>query len=100
MNKQFRLGLALCALVCAACGQQNNEQPAPLAMEAVTPVVSVTPAVRQMVPQDAVYSSTVQANVVNNIAPQSAGRIQKLNVEVEDFVSASSSRTTRPSSPA
>ena len=88
MNKQFRLGLALCALVCAACGQQNNEQPAPLAMEAVTPVVSVTPAVRQMVPQDAVYSSTVQANVVNNIAPQSAGRIQKLNVEVGDFVSA------------
>ncbi len=88
MNKQFRLGLALCALVCAACGQQNNEQPAPLAMEAVTPVVSVTPAVRQMVPQDAVYSSTVQANVVNNIAPQSTGRIQKLNVEVGDFVSA------------
>ena len=56
-------------------------------MGPTTPVVSVTAAVRQMVPQEAVYSSTVQANVVNNIAPQSAGRIQKLNVEVGDFVS-------------
>ena len=89
MNKQVRLGLALCALVCAACGQQNNEPSSPFPpMGPTTPVVSVTAAVRQMVPQEAVYSSTVQANVVNNIAPQSAGRIQKLNVEVGDFVSA------------
>ena len=57
-------------------------------MGPTTPVVSVTSAVRQAVPQDAVYSSTVQANAVNNIAPQSGGRIQKLNVEVGDFVSA------------
>ncbi len=82
------MGLALCALVCAACGQQKTEKPAAFPMEAVTPVVSVTPAVRQMVPQNEVYSSSVQANVVNNIAPQSGGRIQKLNVEVGDFVSA------------
>jgi len=88
MNKQIRMGLALCALVCAACGQQKTEEPAAFPMEAVTPVVSVTPAVRQMVPQNEVYSSSVQANVVNNIAPQSGGRIQKLNVEVGDFVSA------------
>ena len=89
MNKQVRLGLALCALVCAACGQQNNEPSSPFPpMGPTTPVVSVTAAVRQSVPQEAVYSSTVQANVVNNIAPQSAGRIQKLNVEVGDFVSA------------
>ncbi|MCR4823868.1 MAG: efflux RND transporter periplasmic adaptor subunit [Bacteroidales bacterium] len=88
MNKQVRMGLALCALVCAACGQQKTEKPAAFPMEAVTPVVSVTPAVRQMVPQNEVYSSSVQANVVNNIAPQSGGRIQKLNVEVGDFVSA------------
>ena len=83
------MGLALCALVCAACGQNNAGAPAPgpMMMGATTPVVSVTSAVRQAVPQDAVYSSTVQANAVNNIAPQSGGRIQKLNVEVGDFVS-------------
>ena len=90
MNKQVLMGLALCALVCAACGQKKTGEaavdPMMAAMNA-TPVVSVTSAVRQAVAQDAVYSSTVQANAVNNIAPQSGGRIQKLNVEVGDFVS-------------
>lgn len=80
---------ALCALVCAACGQKKTETPAAVpAAAAATPVVTVTSAVRQQVPQDAVYSATVMANVVNNIAPQNGGRIQKLNVEVGDFVSA------------
>ncbi len=83
--------LALGALVLSACGQKKSSAPAVDPMMAAmnaTPVVSVTTAVRQQVPQDAVYSSTVQANVVNNIAPQSGGRIQKLNVEVGDFVAA------------
>ncbi|MBQ9451621.1 MAG: efflux RND transporter periplasmic adaptor subunit [Bacteroidales bacterium] len=79
--------LALCTLL-SACGQQKTEETPAFPAEPVTPVVSVATAVRQQVPQDAVYSSTVQANVVNNIAPQSGGRIQKLNVEVGDFVSA------------
>ena len=57
-------------------------------MEPQTPVVSVASATRQKVAQDAVYSATVQANVVNNIAPQTGGRIVKLNAEVGDFVSA------------
>ena len=48
--------------------------------------VTVTVTARQQVPQTGVYSSTVQANVVNNIASQTAGRIRTLNVEVGDFV--------------
>lgn len=40
------------------------------------------------VPQDEVYSSTVQAYAINNIVPQSGGRIKKINVEVGDFVRA------------
>ena len=50
------------------------------------PLVSVIEASFENVPQNTLYSSTVQANVVNNIAPQSGSRIQKLNVEVGDFV--------------
>ena len=87
MNKQVCMVLALCTLL-SACGQQKTEETPAFPAEPVTPVVSVATAVRQQVPQDAVYSSTVQANVVNNIAPQSGGRIQKLNVEGGDFVSA------------
>ena len=88
------MGLALCVLALAACGRgRNASAPAgpgpmgPMGMEDRTPVVSVATATRQKVAQDAVYSATVQANVVNNIAPQTAGRIVKLNVEVGDFVS-------------
>ena len=88
------MGLALCVLALSACGRgQNASAPAgpgpmgPMGMEDRTPVVSVATATRQKVAQDAVYSATVQANVVNNIAPQTSGRIVKLNVEVGDFVS-------------
>lgn len=83
------MGLACCALLCAGCGQQKSQAPeaAPMAAAAPsTPLVSVASAVRQRVPQDAVYSASVQANVINNIAPQTAGRIQKLHAEVGDFV--------------
>ena len=55
--------------------------------EAKTPLVEVYSANYQTVSHETVYSSTVQANVVNNISPQAAGRIRKLNVEVGDFVS-------------
>ena len=48
--------------------------------------VKVMAAAKQDVRQDGVYSATVQAFAVNNIAPQSGGRIQKINVEVGDFV--------------
>ena len=86
MNKSI---LFAAAVLLAGCGQQsqNNNAATTAAPAEVVPTVSVITAARENVPQTAVYSSTVQANVVNNIAPQSSGRIQKLNVEVGDFVS-------------
>ena len=90
MNKHILMAAALCALLCASCAPRNNASAPPFPMKDpnAVPVVTVTAAVRQQVSQDAVYSATVQANAVNNIAPLSSGRIQKLNVEVGDFVSA------------
>ena len=72
----------------AGCGSQNNQAPATqqASQEQQAALVSVVAAARENVPQTSLYSSTVQAKVVNNIAPQGAGRIQKLNVEVGDFV--------------
>lgn len=49
--------------------------------------ISVAEAVMQDVPQSEVYSSTVEAFAVNNIAPQTGGRIDKIKVDVGDFVS-------------
>lgn len=87
MNKT--LSLIAAAVVLAGCGfrtpgQQAQQQAAPQEQQA--PLVSVITAARENVPQTSVYSSTVQANVINNIAPQSGGRIQKLNVEIGDYV--------------
>ena len=87
MNKSSLFVAAL--LIAAGCGSQNNQSPAAQQgpQEPQVALVSVVSAARENVPQTSLYSSTVQAKVVNNIAPQSAGRIQKLNVEVGDFVS-------------
>lgn len=49
--------------------------------------ISVAEAVMQDVPQSEVYSSTVEAFAVNNIAPQAGGRIEKIRADVGDFVS-------------
>ena len=88
MNRTTTLAAVL--LLLAGCSNQGaggaqNSAAAPAV--AAKPLVSVVSAAFENVPQASVYSSTVQANVVNNIAPQSGGRIQKLNVEVGDFVS-------------
>lgn len=77
------------ALIVCACGQNpaaNKAEEAPV-VEQLT-LVEVQAAAFATVPQDGVYSSTVQANILNNIAPQTGGRIEKINVEIGDFVSA------------
>lgn len=87
MNR-INANIFLAALCCACSG---NPSVAPSqeenAKEALA-VVSVKTVETENVVKDGVYSATILANAINNIAPQSAGRIQKLNVEVGDFVSA------------
>ena len=82
--------IALAALVLAGCGQkkdsQSQAQQAAMAAQPKAQTVKVRPAAKQEVKQDGSYSATVQAFAVNNIAPQSGGRIQKINVEVGDYV--------------
>ncbi|MBR0299376.1 MAG: efflux RND transporter periplasmic adaptor subunit [Bacteroidales bacterium] len=80
--------IALAAILLAGCSQKKNsrEASASAAAQPQVQAVKVISASKQDVKQDGTYSATVQANVVNNIAPQSGGRIQKINVEVGDFV--------------
>ena len=93
MKNCFRtVSLAALALVMASCGNFAGKSKAAAETaaeeEVVLPKVSVATAVKREVPQTGVYTSTVQANVVNNIAPQSSMRIKKIRVEIGDFVSA------------
>ena len=78
--------LAAAALVCG-CGVKKKNEPAAVTEERI-PVVSVSAVERRDVAHSEVYSSTVLANVTNNIAPQTGARIQKIRAEVGDFVSA------------
>lgn len=86
MNNRLVLGaFALVALLSSCAGGNKNE--AEIVIEKATPKVGVMTAQTQTVVYEQTYSSTVQANVINNISGQTAGRIRKLNVEVGDFVS-------------
>lgn len=77
--------LAGAAVAAISCGSKTASTTA--AQVERTYKVETYVTASQDVPQDEVYTSTVQAYVVNNIVPQSAGRIKKINVEVGDFVS-------------
>ena len=50
------------------------------------PVIEVTEVFSREVSQETVFTGTVEADVVNNIAPQQPSRIKAINVEVGDHV--------------
>ena len=89
MKTIFRTIMIAGAVVAAAgCGNSGNKEAQQTATEVVieNPVVSVEQVHVREVPQIATYTSTVQAYVKNNIAPQMTGRITKINAEIGDFV--------------
>ena len=85
MNRYILLASALIVAGCAS-NSQGGQSAQMAAMPESKPVVSVIDAAYETVPQTTLYTGTVEAKVVNNIAPQSSARIQKLNVDVGDFV--------------
>ena len=77
--------LAMTALL-AACGGKTQETQATVTVEEVKPAVKVAQVYVRPVDQVRDYVGTVEAEVKNNIAPQSMGRINKIYVEVGDHV--------------
>ena len=87
MKTIFRTILVAGAVVLTAgCGSTAGKKTETAEVAVADPTVSVEQVYVRAVPQDAVYTSTVQAYVKNNIAPQMAGRITKINAEIGDFV--------------
>lgn len=70
--------------VLMSCGQQQQNVQQQVIEE--TPKVTVTTVNAEYVPQLSVYPTTIEADIVNNIAPQSASRISKIYVEIGDKV--------------
>ena len=86
MKQNFIL-LASAALALVSCGGRSTQTaPAFGAGETVVPTVEVTVAAARDVADESTYAATVQAYAVNNIMPQTGGRIRKINVEVGDYV--------------
>lgn len=83
--KKFVIFASVLALAFTSC--KNNEDKKQQVEEKI-PLVEVVSAVVENVVDDQTYSSTVQPWAKNNIAPQSAGRIDDLLVEVGDYVQA------------
>lgn len=88
MKTIFRTMSVVAAVALAAgCGSSNSKTAEQTTVtEEVVPTVSVAQVSLREVPQEATYTSTIQAFVKNNIAPQTAGRISKILVDVGDFV--------------
>ena len=78
--------VAVAVIMTAGCGNTSSKKTETVEVTVADPTVSVAQVFVREVPQEAVYTSTVQAYVKNNIAPQMAGRITKINVEIGDFV--------------
>ncbi|MBO5497961.1 MAG: efflux RND transporter periplasmic adaptor subunit [Bacteroidales bacterium] len=87
MKTIFRImPIAVAVLLAAGCGNTKNKAVEETVVEEVVPTVSVTQVSIREVPQEATYTSTIQAYVKNNIAPQTAGRISRILVDIGDFV--------------
>lgn len=83
MNKCRSIALLVAAFFLTGCrfaGQKQQE----VIQEKI--VVRTTPVTMEEVPQINEFTATIQANVINNIAPQMPARIKKIYAEVGDFV--------------
>lgn len=88
MKTIFRtMSVAVAVAIAAGCGSSNSKTAEQTTVtEDIVPSVSVTQVSVREVPQEATYTSTIQAYVKNNIAPQTAGRISRILVDIGDFV--------------
>ena len=87
MKTIFRtMSVAAAVVLAAGCANITNKKAEQAVVEEIIPTVAVTQVAVREVPQEETYTSTIQAYVKNNIAPQSAGRISRILVDVGDFV--------------
>ena len=91
MKKLNTLLIIAAAIVMMSCGQQNQNTQQ---VVEENPKVTVATVNAEYVSQLSVYPTTVEADVVNNIAPQSAARISKIYVEIGDKVVAGQTLAT------
>ena len=82
-NKLFVAQLIILSILAASCSGEKKDVTAKVESD---PLVRVEKVFARDVDQTREFTATVQANIVNKIAPQSPARIEAINVEVGDRV--------------
>ncbi|MBR7183003.1 MAG: efflux RND transporter periplasmic adaptor subunit [Alistipes sp.] len=86
MKRFFNSLLVISVFAAVSCGSDKSSKQAEQAAEVSLPNVEVaTVSVREVV-QQAYFTGTVEAFVVNNIAPQSPRRIKEIHYDIGDHV--------------
>ena len=85
MKTMFKSLLVVVAMAAVACGGAEDKSAAQA--EVKLPKIEVEKAVARDVVQQVIFTGSVEAEVVNNIAPQSPRRITDIRVDVGDHVS-------------
>ena len=89
MKKSFQIAALLVVALLSACsgGAEKKEGAQEGVAQVDKPVVKLASVTSREVEQIEEYTATVEAEAKNNIAPTSPGRIDKIFVEVGDYVS-------------
>lgn len=77
------LSLAILALLAVSCSNKEKEA---ATMADQKPQVKIAKATSEDIPQTETYTATVESDVKNNISPNTPFRIEKIYVEVGDYV--------------
>ena len=86
MKKNLTLIAFIAAALLSSCGNAEKTENAALAVQEEKPKVKIAQVDTEDVPQIEEYATTVEAEVKNNIIPNSPLRIAKILVEVGDYV--------------
>ena len=87
MRKFVNSLLVICAVTAVSCGSSDKSaKSSEAAAEVVLPKVEVTTVASRDVVQQVVFTGNVEAEVVNNIAPQQPRRIKEIRFDVGDHV--------------
>lgn len=80
------LTISALATVLVSCANTSSKPTAASPAAEKVPIVETIVAATRDVPQESMYSSTVQAFATNNIVSQTSGRIRTIKAEVGDYV--------------
>lgn len=87
MRKFVNSLLVICAVTAVSCGSSDKSaKSSEAAAEVVLPKVEVTTVASRDVVQQVIFTGNVEAEVVNNIAPQQPRRIKEIRFDVGDHV--------------